>query len=384
MAPTRTLLVVLAGGAGARLEALTDRRASAALPFGGTHRLIDFPLSHAANSGISDVWVLAQHHPVSVSEHLAGGRPWDLDRTRGGVLVVAPEPGDHLGTADALARRADAIRRHEPEVVLVASADAVYRMDFADVVARHAASGAELTVVTTRHGGDLTRHDVVQVQDGRVTEYAHRPERPRGDLVARQVLAFGTAALLAGLEEVRRGRGGDGLGDIGDHLLPAMVARGGALEHRHPGYWQQVGTVEEYWRAHMALLDRPPFDVDDPAWPVTTRVRRHAPARLVGDGRAENAVVGPGTVVEGTVRRSVLGPGVRVAAGAEVVDSVLLDDVRVGPGAVVRRTVVDEGARVRGRAEVGGAGENDAVALVAAHAVVHSRKRVAAGGRYPE
>ena len=383
MAPTRTLLVVLAGGAGARLEALTDRRAGAALPFGATHRLIDFPLSHAANSGISDVWVLAQHHPVSVSEHLAGGRPWDLDRTRGGVLVVGPEPGDHLGTADALARRADAIRRHEPEVVLVVSADAVYRMDFADVVARHAASAAELTVVTTRHGGDLSRHDVVQVQDGRVTEYAHRPERPRGDLVATQVLAFGTAALLAGLEEVRRGRGGDGLGDLGDHLLPAMVARGGALEHRHQGYWQQVGTVDEYWRAHLALLDRPPFDVDDPAWPVTARVRRHAPARVVGEGRVEDSFVGPGAVVEGTVRRSVLGPGVRVAAGAEVVDSVLLDDVRVGPGAVVRRTVVDEGARVRGRAEVGGAGEDDAVALVAAHAVVHPRKRVAAGGRYP-
>lgn len=385
MAPTRTLLVVLAGGAGTRLEALTERRAAAALPFGGTHRLVDFPLSHAANSGISDVWVLAQHHPVSVSEHLAGGRPWDLDRTRGGVLVVGPEAGDqHLGTADALARRADAIRRHEPEVVLVASADAVYRMDFADVVARHAASGAELTVVTTRHGGDLTRHGVVQVQEGRVTEYAHRPERPRGDLVATGVLAFGTAALLAGLEEVRRGRGADGLGDLGDHLLPAMVARGGAVEHRHQGYWQEVGSVEEYWHAHMALLDRPPFDLDDPAWPVTTRVRRHAPARLLGDGRVEHAVVGPGAVVEGTVTRSVLGPGVRVAAGAEVVDSVLLDDVRVGPGAVVRRTVVDEGARVRGRAEVGGAGEGDAVALVAAHAVVHPRKRVAAGGRYPE
>ncbi|WP_052437018.1 sugar phosphate nucleotidyltransferase [Georgenia sp. SUBG003] len=147
MAPTRTLLVVLAGGAGSGLETLTHGRARAALPFGSTHRLIDFPLSHAANSGISDVWVLEQHHPVSVTEHLAGGRPWDLDRTRGGLTVVGPEAGDqHTGTADALARRADAIRRHEPEVVLVVAADAVYRMDYADVVARHLASGAELTL----------------------------------------------------------------------------------------------------------------------------------------------------------------------------------------------------------------------------------------------
>lgn len=384
MAPTRTLLVVLAGGAGSQLEALTDRRAEPVLPFGGTHRLIDFPLSHAANSGISDVWVVEQHHPVTVTEHLAGGRPWDLDRTRGGVLVLGPEAGEtHLGSADALWRRAEAVRAHEPEVVLVVTAGALYRMDYADVVARHLASGAALTVVTTRHGGDLTRHGVVQVQDGRVAEYVNRPAAPRGDLVAAQVFVFDPPALLAGLEDVWRGRGEDGLGDLGDHLLPAMVRRGGAVEHRHQGYWEQIGSVEEYWRVHMDLLDRPPFDLDDPMWPIATRVRRHGGARVTGSGRVEGALLGPGTVVEGTVRRSVLGPGVHVAAGAEVVDSVLLDDVRVGPGATVRRTVVDEGVRVRGRAEVGGADEGDAVALVAAHAVVHPRKRVAAGGRYP-
>jgi glucose-1-phosphate adenylyltransferase len=384
MAPTRTLLVVLAGGAGSQLETLTERRAKPALPYGGTHRLIDFPLSHASNSGISDVWVVEQHHPLSITEHLAGGRPWDLDRTRGGVLVLGPEAGEsHHGTADALWRRADAIRAHEPEVVLVASAGAVYRMDYADVVARHLASGAALTIVTTRHGGDLTRHGVVQVQEGRVSEYVNRPEHPRGDVVATQVAAFDPAALLAGLEDVWRGRGADGLGDLGDHLLPAMVGRGGAVEHRHQGYWEEVGSVEEYWQVQMDLLDRPPFDLDDPMWPVATRVRRHGGVRVPGAGQVENALLGPGTLVEGTVRRSVLGAGVRVAAGAEVVDSVLLDDVRVGPGAVVRRTVVDEGARIRGRAEVGGAGEGDGVALVAAHAVVHPRKRVAAGGRYP-
>ncbi|GAA4286570.1 glucose-1-phosphate adenylyltransferase family protein [Georgenia daeguensis] len=385
MALTRTLLVVLAGDAGSRLESLTARRAKPALPYGGTHRLIDFTLSHAANSGISDVWVVEQHHPLSVTEHLAGGRPWDLDRTRGGLLVLGPEPGEPLaGTAEALWRRAGAIRAHEPEVVLVAPAGAVYRMDFTDVVARHLAARAALTVVTTRRDGDLPRHGTVQVHEGRVTEYVSRPEHPRGDLAATGVLAFDPAALLAGLEDVRSARGADGLGDLGDHLLPALVGRGEAVEQRHQGYWAEVGTVEEYWRVHMDLLDRPPFDLDDPAWPVTTRVRRHGGARVLGAGQVADALLGPGSVVEGTVRRSVLGAGVRVAAGAEVIDSVLLDDVRVGPGAVVRRTVVDEGVRVRGRAEVGGAAEGDVVALVAAHAVVHPRKRVPAGGRYPE
>ncbi len=390
MAPTRTLLIVLAGGAGSRLETLTEHRAKPALRFGGSHRLIDFPLSHAANSGIADVWVIEQFEPESITAHLAGGRPWDLDRSRGGLMLLGPHRGDeregwHSGTTDALWRKADRIREHDPEVVLVASADAVYRMDYADVVAHHLATEAEVTMVTTRHDGDVTRYGVVVVEDGRIRDYALKPDDPRSHIVTTEVFAFGTGALLRTLEEAAAAHedGDEGLGDLGEEVLPALVERGAAVEYRHSGYWQDVGTVEAYWSAHMRLLEQPPFDLDDPGWPVRTRALRHLGARVHAQGQVEDSLLAPGVVVEGHVRRSVLSPGVQVAPGAEVVDSVLLDDVRVGPGARIQRAVVDEAARVRGRAEIGGGGADDEIALVGARSVVHPRKRIPAGGRYP-
>ncbi|GAA1631629.1 glucose-1-phosphate adenylyltransferase family protein [Georgenia ruanii] len=384
MAATRTLLIVLAGGAGAGLETLTEARAVPALRFAGSHRLIDFPLSNARNSGLSEVWVLEQHHPGSLAEHLGGGRPWDLDRTRGGLRVRAPQPGGRrTGSADALWRVADAIEAALPEVVLVAAADAVYRMDYAEVVGHHLGSGAELTLVTTRHDGDRSRLGVVTARDGVVTDYAYRPTEPAGDLVTTGVLAFDPRALLAGLEQARHDRGTRGLGDVGEHLLPTMVRRGVVGEYRHAGSWQPIATVEGYWRAHMDLLAKPPFGLDDPAWPISTCDLRQAAVRVQPGAELESVVLAPGVVVQGTVRRSVLGPGVHVAPGAVVEDAVLLDDVRVGPAARVSRAVVDEGARVRGRAEVGGEAADDEVALVGADAVVHPRKRVPAGGRYP-
>ncbi|TNC16982.1 glucose-1-phosphate adenylyltransferase [Georgenia sp. 311] len=389
MAQPRTLLIVLAGGAGSRLETLTEHRAKPALRFGGSHRLIDFPLSNAANSGIDDVWVVEQFEPESVTEHLAGGRPWDLDRSRGGLMVLGPHRGDdregwHAGTADALWRKAGRIRAHDPDVVLVASADAVYRMDYADVIAHHLDSDADVTMVTTRHDGDVTRYGVVVAEGGRIVRYELKPDDPPSDLVTTEVFAFTPAALLGALEAVVKEKGEDALGDLGEEVLPALVERGAAVELRHTGYWQDVGTVDAYWRAHMEFLEQPPFDLDDQRWPIRTRALRHLGARVHAKGEVADSLLASGVVVEGTVRRSVLGPGVQVAPGAEVLDSVLLDDVRIGPGARVVRTVVDEAARVRGRAEIGGDGSGDEVTLVAARSVVHPRKRIAAGGRYPE
>ncbi|MFH5822985.1 glucose-1-phosphate adenylyltransferase family protein [Georgenia sp. AZ-5] len=386
MAPTRTLLTVLAGGA-SRLETLTDSRAAGHLRVAGTHRLIDFPLSHARNSGISAVWVLEPAFPAALGEYLAGGRPWDLDRTSGGLMVLGGTLNGarrQPGGADLLWSQAAAIDAHEPDAVLVAPADCVYRLDYADVVATHLRSGAEVTVVTTRYDGDRSRHGVVVARDGRVLGYEHRPRRPRTDVVATGVFAFHPRALLAGLDQVHRERGAGRLGDLGDHLLPAMVEAGVAAEFRHGGFWRAVGSVDEYWQAHLDVLGRPPFSLDDPAWPILTHHARQAGARVHGGGVVEDSVLAPGVSVEGTVRRSFLGPGVHVGAGAVVEESVVLDDVRVGPGARVRRAVVDEGARVRGRALVGGDEDDAAVALVGARAVVHPRKRVPAGGRYPE
>ena len=364
MARNRTLVLVLAGGAGSRLDPLTDGRAKPAVPFAGSFRLIDFPLSNCLHSGLSEVWVLQQFHPESLSDHLANGRPWDLDRTYGGLLVLHPRLGDkggfHQGTADALWRNAGLIRDFGPSAVVVLSADAIYRMDYAELAAEHADRGAELTMVTTRvDPADAGRYGVVEASGGTVTGYAYKPEEAAGDLVGTEVFVFRPDALLTALDdaaaELREDAVAEGeLADLGDTVLPRLVSGGGAVEHRLDGYWRDVGTIDAYWAAHRDLLGDPPrLDLDDPDWPVRTHNAQRPPARLAAGSRMADSLVAPGCVLRGTVERSVLSPGVVVEAGAVVRDSIVLGDAVIRSGATVERAVLDERVRVEAGAQIG-------------------------------
>lgn len=385
MAAPRTLVLVLAGGKGSRLELLTEHRAKPAVPFGGHHRLVDVPLSNCLHSGVTDVWVSLQHNPVSLGRHLANGRPWDLDRTHGGLLVLHPRTSDQgrdgwsAGTADGLLRDADLIREHAPDQLVVVSADAVYRLDYAEVVEQHRGSGASVTLVTTRvEPGDAGRYGVVQVEGERVTDYVLKPDDPATDLVCNEVMVLEPTRVLDLLEELAAQAGEDGLQDLGHELLPALVREGEVRQHRMDGYWRDVGTVESYHRSHMELLgEEPLFALDDPAWPLHTRGDRHAPARLVRGAQVHDALLSPSAVVAGRVEGSVLSPGVVVEAGAVVRDSVLLHDVVVRAGAVVERAVLDRGVEVAAGGSVGGRGD---LTLVGAGERV---TELGAGGRCP-
>ncbi len=365
MTRVRTLALVLAGGKGSRLEALTTYRAKPAVPFGGHHRLVDVVLSNAMHSGIADVWVSVQYNPVSLGEHLANGRPWDLDRNIGGMLVLHPRQGSGragwaTGTADGLWRNADLIRRHDPQALVVVSADAVYRLDYDDVVDEHVTSGAAVTMVTTRvDPRDAGRYGVVQVEDGRVTGYQLKPEQPQGDLVSNEVFVFDPGPVLDLLDELgEKADEDEGLQDLGHELLPALVDRGLAREHRFEGYWRDVGTLQAYHDAHMDLLgEAPRFVLDDPSWPLLTRGGRRAPSRLMEGARLDDVLLSPSTRVGGHVARSVLSPGVVVEPGAVVRDSVLLHDAVVRSGARVERAIVDAEAEILDGARVGGEGD---------------------------
>ena len=365
MAPLAVVAVVLAGGAGSRLRALTRDRAKPAVPYGAGYQLIDFALSNAANSGIRDVWVVQQFHPVSLGEHLRNGRPWDLDRLDGGLLVLHPSQGTgrdgfHSGTADALWKQIGPLKQAAPEVTLVLSADAVYRLDYDRLVRDHLNSFAEVTMVTTRVAPeDAGRYGVVRVDEGgRVTEYRDKPDEPRGDLICAEIFAFNTAALIAHLEAARRGDGGDGgsgdLGDIGDNVLPAMVGAGHARQWRHEGYWRDVGTVASYWAGHMDLVGEPPsHELDVPGWPLRTASAFSGPARTGRDAVVTHSLLGHGAVVHGTVEHSVVGPGAVVEAGSQVRDSVILPGALVRAGARVDTAVVDAGVEVPVDARIG-------------------------------
>jgi glucose-1-phosphate adenylyltransferase len=384
MVQPRVLVVVLAGGEGGRLELLTDQRAKPAVPYAAHYRLIDVVLSNVLHSGLSHVWVVEQTHPFSLQDHLSNGRPWDLDRTSGGLRLLHPRQGTgkrdgwQKGTADALWRYAELIRGFDPDALVVLSADAVYALDYDTVVRRHLDTGATVTMVTTRvDPHEAGRYGVVGVEDGRVVTYAYKPDDPQSDLVSNEVFVFDPEPTLSLLEELAEDHE---LADLGDDLLPRLVAEGRAREDRFDGYWRDLGTVDAYWDAHMELVRAdPPFDPADPRCPLRTKGGGAPAARVRAGAVVEDALLAGGCDVAGTVRRSVLGRGVVVEAGAEVVDSVLLEDVVVRSGACVVRAVLDQGVQVAAGIAVGGAGD----ITLAGHSVTVERD-LPAGARQPE
>jgi glucose-1-phosphate adenylyltransferase len=388
MPKPKVLALVMAGGEGSRLELLTERRAKPALPYAGVYRLIDFPLSNCVHSGIEDVWVLQQYRLQSLNDELANGRPWDLDRTYGGLRLLPPqlgggEDGFHEGNADAIWRNRRLIAEHDPEVVLVLSADHVYQLDYGEVLAAHRDRGVAVTVVTSEvPKAEASRLAAVEADGhGRLLGFHYKPDDPPTTRVATEVFAFRTDRLLDTLDELAAGDGE--LKDFGHGLLPRLVEAGEAVEHRMAGYWRDVGTVPAYWQAHMDLLDpERPLDLDDPAWPVLGRVPHRLPARVEASARLDRALLSPGTVVAGEVTRSVLGAGVVVEPGAAVRDAVLLDDSVVAAGARVERAVVDRDVRVGRGARVGGPDETEPPALVGEGARLPEGATVPPGGRH--
>src|SRR4051812_49310821 len=389
MALPRILVLVLAGGAGGRLELLTEHRAKPAVPFAGVYRLIDFPLSNCQHSAVADVWVSVQFHPTSLSEHLSNGRPWDLDRTTGGLMTLPPYQGSerggwHEGTADSLWRSAPLVRDFDPDALVVVSADAVYTLDYREVASAHLESGAGVRMVPPEVAADdASRYGIVQVEGERVVDYAYKPDEPATTTATNEVFAFTPKATLDRLEALADEAGEDGLEDLGHHLLPAQVDDGAARAHPLDGYWRDVGTVPAYWEAHREFLaEQPPFDLDDSRWPVHTRGGRHSAARVLRSAEVANSLLSGGTRVAGEVRGSVLSPGVVVERGATVVDSVLLPGVRVRAGATVTRSVLDDGVDVGSGAEVGAGGGE--ITLVGRAARLGDDARVRPGARHPD
>lgn len=366
----RVLAVILAGGKGSRLGALTEHRVKPALRFAGTYRLIDVALSNLANSGITDVWIVEQYLPHSLNEHLANGRPWDLDRNRGGLQILAPFSGATgegfaEGNSDSLWRHRRRIAASGADVVLVLSADHLYTADLRAVVDEHVATGADLTVVTTRTAGDASQHAVVESDDdGVVTGFDYKPDEPSTDVVATEIFCFTTDELTGALERLHDELGG--LGDYGEDLVPWFVEHRSTRAVAFEGYWTDMGTLASYWRAHMELVDGTGVELDDPDRPIHSAQPQLVPARVAATGQAVESLLSPGCRVAGTVRHSVIGPEVVVEEGAEVLDCVLLDRVHVTSGVRLTGCVVDVGARLEG-ADLGDA---SSVTLVDADASV--------------
>jgi glucose-1-phosphate adenylyltransferase len=354
----RILAIILAGGEGSRLRQLTDERPKPSLSFGGVYQLIDFPLSNCVHSGIDDVWVVMQYQPGPLQTHLRNGRPWDLDRNRGGLRVLQPftgaeESGFHQGNADALYRHRSDIREAAPDLVLVLSADHLYAMDFRQVVETHQKHNAEVTMVVTPlpENEDATRFGNVQFNARhRITRFDYKPDKPQSDWVTTEIFLYSARPLLQMLDDLaqqaEQEKGKAELEDFGHELLPEFVKRGKVYAHKHEGYWRDVGTVEAYHAAHMDLLDKAPLNPQDESWPILTRSLNRMPSRVQSGAKIENSLLSSGCEIAGKVVHSVIAPDVVIEKGAVVENSVISRGAIIESGARVKNAVVIENARL--------------------------------------
>lgn len=375
--------LILAGGKGSRLGALTEHRVKPALPFAGTYRLIDIALSNLAHSGIGEIGIVQQYLPRTLNVHLANGRPWDLDRHHGGLRVLPPYEGGEgegfaSGNTDSLYRQVHEIEASGADLVLVLSADHVYTLDFGEVLATHRDTDADLTIVTTRIDGDVARYGVVHTDDsGQVTGFDYKPEQSPTRTVACEIFLYRAEALCAALRLLAdRGE----LGDYGEDLVPHFVEHHHVVAHQLDGYWLDLGTLQSYWAGNLAVLHGEGPRLDDPAWPIWTAQPQLLPARIEGDAQVHASMVSAGAYVAGSVQRSLIGPRAVVEQGATVEDCVLLDGARIGAGVSLRNCVVVPEAQVT---KGGRRGTADTVTLIGEDGSIAGRETLDAGEARP-
>ena len=338
------MAVILAGGEGERLSILSQERAKPAVPFGGKYRIIDFTLSNCVNSDIDDVVVLTQYNPRSLNDHIGLGRPWDLDRNHGGVKLLQPYIARgrvaewYRGTADAVLRNLNVIEHDASDTVVVLAGDHIYKMDYQPFVAAHRRKRADVTIAVRRVPlAEASRMGILALDENdRVTEWQEKPKQPKSDLASMGVYVFSKKTLRRWLSEDRV--------DFGANVIPAMLDAGARVfGYRYMGYWQDVGTIQSFWEANMALLaDDPELDLYDKDWIIHTRSEERAPAKVGPTAQVHRSLISHGCVIDGTVVNSVLSPGVRVGVGAVVRDSIVMFDSVIRSGAVVDRAILDK------------------------------------------
>ncbi|ACZ39271.1 MAG: glucose-1-phosphate adenylyltransferase [Sphaerobacter thermophilus] len=353
-------VMILAGGQGERLSILSRQRAKPAVPFAGKYRIIDFALSNCVNSGYFDVAVLTQYRPHSLNEHIGHGRPWDLDRERnGGIVILQPylgrsQSGWYRGTADAIYHNLFFITRKPYTDVLILSGDHIYAMDYRPMVAQHRRLDADVTVaVQPVPWEDASRFGLMTTDDeGRIIDFVEKPEQPRSNLASMGIYVFKRDVLL---DLFRSPTYAEEMTDFGHHFIPYLIHHGRAYAYRFEGYWQDVGTIQSYWEANMALLeDVPALNLYDPNWRIHTRSEERPPAKIMDGSVVSRSLISHGAIIiRGHVEHSILSPGVVVHEGAVVRDSIIMTDAVIGPGAVIDRCIIDKEVRVGAGAYLG-------------------------------
>ena len=366
------LAMILAGGRGSRLHDLTNKVAKPAVAYGGKYRIVDFPLSNCANSGIDVVGVLTQYESIQLNSYVAAGGRWGLDAKDSGVYVLPPrEKADenlnvYRGTADAISQNIDFIDKFDPEYVLVLSGDHIYKMNYDKMLAAHKEANADATIAVIEVPmKEASRFGIMNTDEsGRIVEFEEKPEHPKSNLASMGIYIFTWKLLRKML--MADIKNPDSNHDFGKDIIPTMLNDGKTLyAYKFKGYWKDVGTIASLWEANMDLLSsKNELDLGDPSWKIYTEDVTALPQYISTEADVKDAYITQGCVVQGEVKHSVLFTGVKVGVGAKVIDSVLMPGAIVEDGAVVQRALVAGGIRIGKGAVVGDSGSEN-IALIA-------------------
>lgn len=355
------LAMILAGGRGTRLEALTKKIAKPAVYYGGKYRIIDFPLSNCANSNINVVGVLTQYESVLLNSYAAAGQRWGLDAKDSGVYVLPPREKDgaafdvYRGTADAISQNIDFIDSFSPEYVLILSGDHIYKMDYSKMLSHHKQCEADATIaVLPVPMKEASRFGIMNTDEtGRIVEFEEKPAQPKSNLASMGIYIFNWKLLRKMLVEDMDNP--DSNHDFGKDIIPTLLADGKRLfAWQFKGYWKDVGTIDSLWEANMDLLStNNELDLNDPNWKIYTEDVATLSHYIGENGEVKNSYINQGCMIDGKVENSVLFTNVEVAKDALVHDAVLMPDVEVGEGAKIYRAIIAEGVKVDAGAVVG-------------------------------
>ncbi len=371
MKQNNMLAMILAGGRGSRLHELTNKVAKPAVSYGGKYRIVDFPLSNCANSGVDIVGVLTQYESVLLNSYVAAGGRWGLDARESGVFVLPPrEKADadldvYRGTADAISQNIDFIDKYSPEYLLVLSGDHIYKMNYDKMLDYHKEMNADATIAVIEVPmKEASRFGIMNTDgNGRIVEFEEKPEHPKSNLASMGIYIFNwkllRKILLADMKNP------DSHHDFGKDVIPCLLNDNKTLAaYKFKGYWKDVGTIDSLWEANMDLIDsRNELNLNDPTWKIYTEDTPALPQYIGPNAKIDKAFITQGCVVEGEIKHSVLFTGCKVGEGAKIIDSVLMPGVEVAAGAVVQRALVADNVKI-GQDAVVGSADSENIELV--------------------
>ena len=346
-----TLALILAGGRGSRLDILSERRSKPAVPFAGKFRIIDFALSNCTNSGIFQIGILTQYLPLSLNEHIGVGKPWDLDRRDSFVTLLQPNNSWYEGTADAIRKNLEFVKRYASKYVLILSGDHIYKMDYSKMIEQHKQTGADLTIACKIVPMDeASRFGILETDSNlKINKFVEKPKEPKSNKASMGIYVFSTQALIDAIESHP-----DIVDlDFGMHIIPDMIANKNVYAYEYYDYWKDVGTYDSYVEANIELCHDTALDLYDPNWKIYTKSEDLPPVKVGDNASITTSLISNGCRIDGEVIESVISPGVKIGKGSVVKHSVILNDVVIGENCVIEDTIIDKETVIGNNSTIG-------------------------------